>query len=169
MIHEADAWRHTNKYYVGAEDLDANGQWQDAPEYGQVWVPNEPDGWSPYQGGTWGYGPYWGWTWVGYAPWGWAPYHTGLGYGTGACIHGLLAVMAAAMAVPVAVRTARRAEAAIPQAAILVAKVTTSRPPKTPLRADSGKGTSLLVPLSPLIWAALQRLGVAFSTTLRSG
>ena len=25
MIHNADAWHHTNKYYVGSEDLDANG------------------------------------------------------------------------------------------------------------------------------------------------
>ena len=31
MIHNADAWRHTNKYYVGSEDLDANGRWENAP------------------------------------------------------------------------------------------------------------------------------------------
>jgi hypothetical protein len=77
MIHNADAWRHTNKYYVGAEDLDANGSWEDAPDYGQVWVPNEPDGWAPYRDGNWVYEPYYGWTWVGYEPWGWAPYHYG--------------------------------------------------------------------------------------------
>jgi hypothetical protein len=77
MIHSADAWHHTNKYYVGAEDLDANGQWEDAPDYGQVWVPNEPDGWAPYRDGNWTYEPYYGWTWVGYEPWGWAPYHYG--------------------------------------------------------------------------------------------
>jgi hypothetical protein len=77
MIHEADAWRHTNKYYVGAEDLDTNGQWEDAPDYGQVWVPNEPDGWAPYSDGSWVWEPYYGWTWVGYEPWGWAPYHYG--------------------------------------------------------------------------------------------
>jgi hypothetical protein len=77
MIHNADAWRHTNKYYVGAEDLDANGTWEDAPDYGQVWVPNEPDGWAPYRDGNWTYEPYYGWTWVGYEPWGWAPYHYG--------------------------------------------------------------------------------------------
>jgi len=77
MIHSADAWHHTNKYYVGAEDLDANGQWEDAPDYGQVWVPNEPDGWAPYRDGNWVYEPYYGWTWVGYEPWGWAPYHYG--------------------------------------------------------------------------------------------
>ncbi|MGA9393107.1 MAG: DUF6600 domain-containing protein [Candidatus Sulfotelmatobacter sp.] len=77
MIHTADAWRHTNKYYVGAEDLDANGRWEDAPDYGQVWVPNEPEGWAPYRDGNWLYEPYYGWTWVGYEPWGWAPYHYG--------------------------------------------------------------------------------------------
>ena len=77
MIHEAAAWHHTNKYYVGSEDLDANGTWEDAPDYGQVWVPNEPDGWAPYRDGNWVYEPYYGWTWVGYEPWGWAPYHYG--------------------------------------------------------------------------------------------
>jgi hypothetical protein len=77
MIHNADAWRHTNKYYVGAEDLDANGRWENAPDYGQVWVPNEPDDWAPYRDGNWVYEPYYGWTWVGYEPWGWAPYHYG--------------------------------------------------------------------------------------------
>ncbi|MGC2056962.1 MAG: DUF6600 domain-containing protein, partial [Candidatus Sulfotelmatobacter sp.] len=77
MIHTADAWRHTNKYYVGSEDLDANGQWENAPDYGQVWVPNEPEDWAPYRDGNWVWEPYYGWTWVGYEPWGWAPYHYG--------------------------------------------------------------------------------------------
>src|SRR5580704_17010950 len=77
MIHEAAAWKHTNKYYVGAEDLDANGKWEDAADYGQVWVPNEPDGWAPYRDGNWVWEPSYGWTWVGFEPWGWAPYHYG--------------------------------------------------------------------------------------------
>jgi hypothetical protein len=77
MIHNADAWRHTNKYYVGSEDLDANGRWENAPDYGQVWVPNEPEDWAPYRDGNWVWEPYYGWTWVGYEPWGWAPYHYG--------------------------------------------------------------------------------------------
>ena len=77
MIHSADAWRHTNKYYVGAEDLDANGSWEDVPDYGQVWVPNEPEDWAPYRDGNWVWEPDYGWTWVGYEPWGWAPYHYG--------------------------------------------------------------------------------------------
>jgi hypothetical protein len=77
MIRNANSWRHTNRYYTGAEDLDANGQWQNVPDYGDVWVPNEPDGWAPYRDGSWTYEPYYGWTWVGYEPWGWAPYHYG--------------------------------------------------------------------------------------------
>jgi hypothetical protein len=77
MIHNADAWHHTNKYYVGSEDLDRNGRWENAPDYGQVWVPDEPEDWAPYRDGNWVYEPYYGWTWVGYEPWGWAPYHYG--------------------------------------------------------------------------------------------
>jgi FecR protein len=77
MIHNADAWHHTNKYYVGSEDLDRHGRWENAPDYGQVWVPDEPNGWAPYRDGNWTYEPYYGWTWVGYEPWGWAPYHYG--------------------------------------------------------------------------------------------
>jgi hypothetical protein len=77
MIHDAASWHHTNKYFVGSEDLDANGTWEDAPDYGQIWVPNEPSGWAPYRDGNWVWEPYYGWTWVGYEPWGWAPYHYG--------------------------------------------------------------------------------------------
>ncbi len=68
---------HTNRRYTGTQDLDAYGRWQNVPDYGDVWVPNEPDGWVPYRNGNWTYEPYYGWTWVGYEPWGWAPYHYG--------------------------------------------------------------------------------------------
>lgn len=77
LIRNASSWRHTNRYYTGSQDLDAYGRWQNVPDYGDVWVPNEPDGWVPYRNGTWTYQPYYGWTWVGYEPWGWAPYHYG--------------------------------------------------------------------------------------------
>jgi hypothetical protein len=77
MIHDAASWQHTNKYYVGSENLDANGTWENALDYGQIWVPNEPSGWAPYRDGNWVWEPYYGWTWVGYEPWGWAPYHYG--------------------------------------------------------------------------------------------
>ncbi len=77
LIENAQSWRHTNRYYTGAQDLDAYGQWQNVPDYGDVWVPNEPNGWSPYREGNWTWEPYYGWTWVGFEPWGWAPYHYG--------------------------------------------------------------------------------------------
>jgi len=77
VIRNAQSWRHTNRYYTGAEDLDAHGTWHNVPDYGDVWTPNEPDGWVPYRDGNWTYEPYYGWTWVGYEPWGWAPYHYG--------------------------------------------------------------------------------------------
>ncbi len=77
MIENAQAYHHTNRYYTGAQDLDAYGQWKSVPDYGDVWVPNEPDGWAPYRDGSWVWEPYYGWTWVGYEPWGWAPYHYG--------------------------------------------------------------------------------------------
>jgi hypothetical protein len=77
LIRNAQSWHHTNRYYTGSQDLDAYGRWQNVPDYGDVWVPNEPDGWAPYRDGNWTYEPYYGWTWVGYEPWGWAPYHYG--------------------------------------------------------------------------------------------
>lgn len=77
MIRDAQSWKHTNHYYTGSEDLDANGRWESAPDYGDVWVPNEPEGWAPYRDGNWVWEPYYGWTWVGFEPWGWAPYHYG--------------------------------------------------------------------------------------------
>ncbi len=77
MIRNAQSWHHTNRYYTGAQDLDAYGRWQNVPDYGDVWVPNESADWVPYRNGNWVYEPYYGWTWVGYEPWGWAPYHYG--------------------------------------------------------------------------------------------
>jgi hypothetical protein len=62
MIHNANAWNHTNKYYVGSEDLDTYGHWQNVPDYGQVWQPDEPEGWAPYRDGNWVWEPYYGLT-----------------------------------------------------------------------------------------------------------
>ena len=78
VIRNAASRRHTNDYYVGAEDLDNHGTWSEVPDYGQVWRPTETDpDWAPYRNGHWVYEPYWGWTWVSYDDWGWAPYHYG--------------------------------------------------------------------------------------------
>jgi FecR protein len=77
MITNSVSRSRTNDYYTGTQDLDANGNWQNVPDYGQAWFPNVPPGWVPYSAGTWVWQPYWGWTWVSYEPWGWAPYHYG--------------------------------------------------------------------------------------------
>jgi hypothetical protein len=76
-IESAQSWRNTNPNYTGTQDLDAYGQWQNVPDYGNVWFPSAGPGWVPYRDGRWVYEPYWGWTWVSYEPWGWAPYHYG--------------------------------------------------------------------------------------------
>jgi FecR protein len=76
-ILQAKSWQYTDPYYTGTQDLDNYGQWQNAPDYGQVWVPNQGSDWAPYSDGDWDWEPGWGWTWVSAEPWGWAPYHYG--------------------------------------------------------------------------------------------
>jgi hypothetical protein len=76
-ILQAKSWQYTDPYYTGTQDLDNYGQWQNAPDYGQVWVPNQGADWAPYSEGDWDWEPGWGWTWVSAEPWGWAPYHYG--------------------------------------------------------------------------------------------
>jgi Family of unknown function (DUF6600)/FecR protein len=77
VIRDAESWGHTNRYYTGANDLDAYGHWVYVPGYGNVWQPYQEATWAPYQTGRWVWEPYYGWTWVSYEPWGWAPYHYG--------------------------------------------------------------------------------------------
>lgn len=62
---------------VGYEDLDANGEWRNTPEYGAVWTPRVPAGWTPYSDGYWAWVNPWGWSWVDNEPWGFAPFHYG--------------------------------------------------------------------------------------------
>lgn len=63
---------------TGYEDLDDNGNWSYAGNYGPVWYPtNVPAGWAPYRFGHWVWVAPWGWTWVDDAPWGFAPFHYG--------------------------------------------------------------------------------------------
>jgi hypothetical protein len=62
----------------GSADLDANGTWQQLPDYGYVWTPTlVVAGWAPYRFGRWLWVSPWGWTWVDDAPWGYAPFHYG--------------------------------------------------------------------------------------------
>jgi pyruvate/2-oxoglutarate dehydrogenase complex dihydrolipoamide acyltransferase (E2) component len=77
LIANAESYRRTNRYYTGANDLDAYGRWDRVPDYGYVWVPRVAVGWAPYRHGRWVWTSYWGWTWTADEPWGWAPYHYG--------------------------------------------------------------------------------------------
>ena len=62
----------------GTQDLDDNGHWESAPEYGYVWVPTVVVvNWVPYRFGHWCWVAPWGWTWVDDARWGYAPFHYG--------------------------------------------------------------------------------------------
>ncbi len=62
----------------GAADLDANGDWQPATEYGAVWFPrNVSADWEPYHNGHWINRDPWGWVWVEDESWGYAPFHYG--------------------------------------------------------------------------------------------
>ncbi len=62
---------------TGAEDLLAEGDWTDTPQYGAVWYPPVQAGWVPYREGRWSYVGQWGWTWVDQSTWGFAPFHYG--------------------------------------------------------------------------------------------
>jgi Family of unknown function (DUF6600) len=62
--------------YYDAYDLDNYGDWQNYSDYGNVWVPQVPYGWRPYNDGRWLYSGN-SWFWVGNEPWGWAPYRYG--------------------------------------------------------------------------------------------
>jgi hypothetical protein len=70
--------KYVSRDMDGYSDLDDNGTWNEVPDYGHVWYPNnvDPD-WAPYSNGNWNWVGPWGWTWVGYEPWGFAPYHYG--------------------------------------------------------------------------------------------
>jgi len=62
-----------NSFY---DALSPYGDWQNDPEYGQVWTSNEP-GFTPYySNGNWAYSDA-GWAWVSNYSWGWAPFHYG--------------------------------------------------------------------------------------------
>ncbi|MGS0755930.1 DUF6600 domain-containing protein [Roseateles sp. GG27B] len=70
--------RYVSPEMTGAEELDRHGRWEQAPDYGNVWIPNQvgPD-WAPYRYGRWVWTSQWGWSWVDDAPWGFAPFHYG--------------------------------------------------------------------------------------------
>jgi hypothetical protein len=69
--------RYVSSDMVGYEDLNANGDWHNSSDYGQVWTPRVAAGWTPYHDGHWAWVEPWGWTWVDSEPWGFAPFHYG--------------------------------------------------------------------------------------------
>jgi hypothetical protein len=70
--------QYVSQDVVGYQDLNENGTWDDAPEYGHVWYPNNVAAdWAPYHDGSWAWVDPWGWTWVDNSPWGYAPFHYG--------------------------------------------------------------------------------------------
>ena len=75
---ESESARYISREMTGYEELDRYGQWEDAGEYGAVWVPaGVARGWAPYRYGYWAWVNPWGWTWIDEAPWGFAPFHYG--------------------------------------------------------------------------------------------
>jgi hypothetical protein len=79
-LSRAQSPRFASPDVVGTEDLDPYGRWGYDPAYGNVWTPNVPPTWAPYQNGQWVWEDYYGWTWIPYDPWGWAPFHYGSWY-----------------------------------------------------------------------------------------
>lgn len=74
----AESSNYISPEMTGAEDLDDNGSWHYAANYGPVWTPAAvPAGWAPYRFGHWVWVEPWGWTWVEDEPWGFAPFHYG--------------------------------------------------------------------------------------------
>lgn len=76
MMERVASWQYMSPDIPGGEDLDANGTWMPASDYGPVWFPNVPMGWAPYRNGHWAHRDPWGWVWVEDEPWG-APFHYG--------------------------------------------------------------------------------------------
>ena len=70
--------RYVSPEMTGADELDRNGRWETANDFGNVWIPYSVNaGWVPYRDGRWVWTNHWGWSWVDDAPWGFAPFHYG--------------------------------------------------------------------------------------------
>jgi len=77
-IDQSVSAQYVGRDMTGYEDLDANGTWDNDPQYGHVWIPaHVVSGWAPYRYGRWAWVEPWGWTWIDDAPWGFAPFHYG--------------------------------------------------------------------------------------------
>jgi len=72
------AAQYVSPQETGYQDLARYGQFQQDPNYGAVWYPQQvAAGWAPYRYGHWAYVAPWGYTWVDDAPWGFTPFHYG--------------------------------------------------------------------------------------------
>lgn len=70
--------KYVSPQMTGYADLAPYGNWQQNPQYGQVWYPSQvPADWAPYRDGRWVWVQPWGWSWVDQEPWGFAPSHYG--------------------------------------------------------------------------------------------
>lgn len=75
---QSQSARYISREIPGYMQLDQHGQWQNDPNYGAVWYPdNVASDWSPYSDGYWAVVAPWGYTWIDRAPWGFAPMHYG--------------------------------------------------------------------------------------------
>ncbi|MBS0455288.1 MAG: chromosome partitioning protein ParA [Proteobacteria bacterium] len=75
---QSQSARYISREIPGYMQLDQYGQWQQDPNYGAVWYPNDvASDWSPYSDGYWAVVAPWGYTWIDRAPWGFAPFHYG--------------------------------------------------------------------------------------------
>ena len=75
---ESASAQYVSRDMTGYADLDANGSWDNDPDYGHVWIPTHVvSDWAPYRYGRWAWVEPWGWTWIDDAPWGFAPFHYG--------------------------------------------------------------------------------------------
>lgn len=75
---DSSSRRYVSEEVIGYQDLDRYGEWNDVPDYGNVWYPTSVSvGWAPYRHGHWAWVGVYGWTWIDDAPWGFAPFHYG--------------------------------------------------------------------------------------------
>ena len=74
----AQTAQYVSPQQTGYQDLARYGQWNQDPQYGSVWYPQQvATGWAPYRYGHWAYVAPWGYTWIDDAPWGFTPFHYG--------------------------------------------------------------------------------------------
>ncbi|HWE86644.1 MAG TPA: DUF6600 domain-containing protein [Terracidiphilus sp.] len=77
QIARSMSYRYLSPEIPGGDEMDANGDWMPASDYGAVWFPRVSADWAPYRQGHWIHRGTWGWVWVEDESWGYAPFHYG--------------------------------------------------------------------------------------------